>query len=87
MTEGFVIKLVQESLLYTILIAAPMLIVGMIVGLLVSIIQTATAIQEQTLTFVPKIIAVFIALAIFGAWMLKIMMEYTFTLFEKMAEL
>lgn len=87
MTEGFVIQLVQESLLRALMVAAPMLIIGMIVGLLVSIIQTATAIQEQTLTFVPKIIAVFVAFMIFGAWMLRLMVLYTLSLFEKMSAL
>ena len=53
-----------------------MLGLGLIVGLLVSIFQATTSIQEQTLAFIPKIIAVFVAILIFGPWMLKIMVEY-----------
>ena len=58
------------------LVSAPMLGLGLIVGLLVSIFQATTSIQEQTLAFIPKIIAVFVAILIFGPWMLKIMVEY-----------
>jgi flagellar biosynthetic protein FliQ len=87
MTEGFAIKLIQEALFYTILISIPMLGVSMIVGLIVSILQTATAIQEQTLAFVPKIIATLISVIIFGAWMLKTLMEYTIRLINTFPEL
>jgi flagellar biosynthetic protein FliQ len=64
MTEGFAISLIQEALFRAILIAAPMLGIGLIVGLVVSILQTATTIQEQTLTFVPKILAVLVSLGV-----------------------
>ncbi|MBQ1808218.1 MAG: flagellar biosynthesis protein FliQ, partial [Selenomonas sp.] len=58
------------------IVAAPMLGLGLIVGLLVSVFQATTSIQEQTLAFIPKIIAVFVAILIFGPWMLRIMTEY-----------
>ena len=58
------------------LVSAPMLGLGLLVGLLVSIFQATTSIQEQTLAFIPKIIAVFVAILIFGPWMLRIMVEY-----------
>ena len=58
------------------LVSAPMLGLGLIVGLLVSVFQATTSIQEQTLAFIPKIIAVFVAILIFGPWMLRIMVEY-----------
>lgn len=77
MTEGLAIRLVQEALFYTILVSVPMLGVSLIVGLLVSIFQTATAIQEMTLTFVPKILATLLTVSIFGMWMLKTLVEYT----------
>ncbi|MEW6609923.1 MAG: flagellar biosynthesis protein FliQ [bacterium] len=77
MSEEMVIKLVQEALFYMLLISAPMLGVSLIVGLIVSIFQTATAIQEMTLTFVPKIIATLLTISIFGLWMLKTLVEYT----------
>ena len=67
--------------------AAPMLIVALVVGLLVSIFQAATQINEQTLTFVPKIVAVFITLLIFGSWVIKIVTVFTVGLFDVMATL
>lgn len=77
MTEGFAVEVIQEALLWSILIASPMLGIGLVVGLVISMLQTATSIQEQTLTFVPKIIAVLLAVGIFGAWMLRMLMDYT----------
>lgn len=69
--------------LYTIIItAAPVLLVSLVVGLLVSIFQTVTSIQEQTLTFVPKIIAVFTTIMIFGHWMLNNLTGYMTNLWE-----
>ncbi len=63
---------ISRSGIYTIIMtAAPLLLVSLVVGLVVSIFQTVTSIQEQTLTFVPKILAVFTALLLFGAWMLN----------------
>ena len=76
MSGDQVIQLGQEALMIVLLVSAPMLGLGLIVGLLVSIFQATTSIQEQTLAFIPKIIAVFVAILIFGPWMLKIMVEY-----------
>ena len=68
---------IASSALFTIIkCAAPVLLVSLTVGLLVSIFQTVTSIQEQTLTFVPKILSIFIALMIFGHWMLNNMVNY-----------
>jgi flagellar biosynthetic protein FliQ len=58
-----------------------MLGLGLLVGLLVSVFQATTSIQEQTLAFIPKIIAVFVAVLIFGPWMLRIMVEYIMNIF------
>lgn len=58
------------------IISAPMLGLGLLVGLAVSIFQATTSIQEQTLAFIPKIVAVFVAILIFGPWMLRLMVEY-----------
>lgn len=75
-TQGDVVTIAKEAI-YTIIIAsAPLLLISLIVGLIISIFQTATSIQEQTLTFVPKIIAVFIGILVFGSWMLNIMSDY-----------
>ena len=82
MLEADVIYLIQEALLITLKIAAPILILSMIVGLLISILQTTTSIQEQTLTFVPKLVAVFLAIAFFFAYMLNTMMDYTIRVYD-----
>jgi flagellar biosynthetic protein FliQ len=63
------------------MVSAPMLGLGLLVGLCVSVFQATTSIQEQTLAFIPKIIAVFVAILIFGPWMLRIMVEYVMNMF------
>lgn len=77
MTPEFVVSFAKEGLLLTILVSMPMLLIGLIVGLVISIFQAVTSIQEMTLTFVPKIIAVFLALLFFAPWMLEKMMSFT----------
>jgi len=68
---------ISHDALYTIIItSAPVLLVSLIIGLVVSIFQTVTSIQEQTLTFVPKIVCVFLGLMLFGQWMLNNMSQY-----------
>ncbi len=75
-TQGDVITIAKEAI-YTIIVAsAPLLIISLVVGLIISIFQTVTSIQEQTLTFVPKIVAVFLGIMLFGSWMLDIMSNY-----------
>lgn len=76
MSGDVVIQLGQEALMIVMLVSAPMLGLGLLIGLLVSVFQATTSIQEQTLAFIPKIIAVFVAILIFGPWMLRIMVEY-----------
>ena len=68
MTEGQVLDIVRDAIYNIIICAAPLLLISLIVGLIVSIFQTVTSIQEQTLTFVPKIVAVFLGMLIFGAF-------------------
>ena len=68
MTEGIVLDIMREGLYNVIICAAPILLISLVVGLIVSIFQTVTSIQEQTLTFVPKIISVFIGIIVFGSW-------------------
>lgn len=77
MDQGMVIDLAQKALLTVIYVAAPMLGISLIVGLAVSIFQATTQIQEQTLTFIPKILAVLGSVAIFGSWMLRVLTEFT----------
>lgn len=76
MSGDLVVQLGQEALFIVMLVSAPMLGLGLVVGLMVSVFQATTSIQEQTLAFIPKIIAVFVAILIFGPWMLRIMVEY-----------
>jgi len=77
MDQGAIIDIAQKALLTVLYVSAPMLGLSMIVGLLISIFQATTQIQEQTLTFVPKIIAVIAAIALFGSWMLNVLIEFT----------
>jgi len=86
MTDVLVIKLLRESLMTVLIVSAPILGVGMFVGLIISIIQTTTSIQEQTLTFVPKIVAIFLTIILLGSWMIRMLVSYTnniFMLIEK----
>lgn len=76
MTIDEVVAIASEGLFVVIKVSAPVLLVSLIVGLIISIFQTVTSIQEQTLTFVPKIIAVFLTLILIGNWMLTEMTEY-----------
>ena len=76
MSGDLVIQMAQEALRMVLLISAPMLGLGLLVGLAVSVFQATTSIQEQTLAFRPKIVAVFVAILIFGPWMLRLMVEY-----------
>lgn len=75
------LKLAQDAISTVIFTAAPMLIISLVVGLIVSVIQAVTQIQEATLAFVPKIVAVFISLLIFGPWIIKLITEFTSGLF------
>ena len=84
MSGDLVIQLGQEALMTVIIVAAPMLGLGLTVGLMVSVFQATTSIQEQTLAFIPKIIAVFVAILIFGPWMLSIMTEFFFGIFTNL---
>jgi flagellar biosynthetic protein FliQ len=87
MTPEMAIDICRKAIQTILMCAAPVLIVAMIVGLLVSIFQAATQINEQTLTFVPKIVAVFITLLIFGSWLIKILTAFTVGLFDIVATL
>lgn len=76
MTVDMVTAIARDALYLIIKTSAPVLLISLFIGLIVSIFQTATSIQEQTLTFVPKIICVFVALILFGPWMMNSMVEY-----------
>lgn len=76
MTVDVVVDIAKETLWNIIITSAPVLLVSLVVGLLISIFQTATSIQEQTLTFVPKILAIFLSLMVLGEWMLNNMSNF-----------
>ncbi len=85
MTEELILKLGQDALRTTAMLAAPLLVSTLVVGLLVSIFQALTQINEATLTFVPKMILVALILIFAGPWMLDVMSSYTVDLFENIA--
>ena len=82
MTVDEVTAIASSALYLVIKVSAPVLLVSLIVGLIISIFQTVTSIQEQTLTFVPKIIAVFLALIVLGNWMLGELSGFMVTLWS-----
>ena len=75
-TQGQVLDIARDAIYTIITTSAPLLLVSLVVGLIISIFQTVTSIQEQTLTFVPKILAVFITLMLAGSWMMNTMIEF-----------
>ena len=77
MTPEFIVGFARGAVEITLLLSLPMLGLGMVVGLIISIFQSVTQIQEMTLSFVPKIVAVLVGLLIFGPWMLNKLMSYT----------
>ena len=85
MTPDLAVNIARKAVQTVLLCAAPMLLAGMIVGLLVSILQAATQVNEQTLTFIPKIVAVFLTLLFFGPWMIRTLTAFTVGVFETMA--
>jgi flagellar biosynthesis protein FliQ len=82
MSMGTALQLVREGVLETLILAGPILLIGMAVGLIIAILQATTSIQEQTLTFVPKIAAILIGLIIFGRFLLDSLVGYTHRLFS-----
>ena len=82
MTEEVIIDIFTQTLVLIIKVSAPMLLVSLVVGLIISILQTITSIQEQTLTFVPKLLAIFLTLMLAGNWILSMLKEYIIELFQ-----
>ncbi len=84
MTEDLVIQLGQEALKTTFMLSAPFLVTTLVVGLIISIFQALTQINEATLTFVPKMIVVALVIVLAGPWMLDVMKGFTFQLFTNL---
>lgn len=81
MTEEIVMQMGQNALTTMAYLAGPILLVAMAVGIVVSILQAITQINEQTLTFIPKMVAVIITLMVMGPWMLRVLQDYAITIF------
>jgi flagellar biosynthetic protein FliQ len=81
MTPEFIVDMAKKSLEVTIMVSAPMLGFGLVIGVAVSIFQAVTSIQEMTLTFIPKILGVMVAVVLFFPWMLQILMSFTSEIF------
>ncbi|MBD3217191.1 MAG: flagellar biosynthesis protein FliQ [candidate division Zixibacteria bacterium] len=81
MTPEYVLALGREAVMLTLMVSGPMLLFGLIIGLTISILQAVTQIHEMTLTFIPKIVAVAVALVIFLPWMITIIVDFTRSLF------
>jgi flagellar biosynthetic protein FliQ len=87
MENDFVVEVVGQAIKVTLMLSAPMLIGALVVGVLVSIFQAVTQINEQTLSFIPKILVIIAALVIFSPWMMETMVSYTQDLFTSIPEL
>ncbi len=82
MSETEVVQIISSALIVILKVSAPMLIFGLTVGVIISVFQAVTSIQEQTLAFVPKIVAIFVSLILFGPWILTTLMEFITNLYK-----
>ncbi len=82
--EQFLLDIARDALMTIMKVATPVLVIGLVVGLIVSIFQATTQIQEQSLHFVPKILAMLISLLLLGSWMLTVMKEFTLRMYQDM---
>ncbi|AGK55362.1 flagellar biosynthesis protein FliQ [Bacillus sp. 1NLA3E] len=86
MSTEMVLQLAQDAVYTILIVTAPVAVVALLVGLLVSIFQATTQIQEQTLAFIPKIVAVFLTLLVAGAWMLQHVVDFTQNLWGNLSQ-
>lgn len=87
MTPGTVMEIGRQAIEVTLIISAPMLLSALVVGLVVSIFQAATQLNESTLQFVPKLVVMFVVLLLVGPWMIQYMMDYIQRLFESIPQM
>jgi flagellar biosynthetic protein FliQ len=87
MSIGEITALLRQGIFEVLILAAPLLIAALVVGLVVAILQATTTIQEQTLTFVPKVLAILLVLALLGGWMFNSLGEYTRELFRRIPDM
>lgn len=84
MTEGEVINIAHECIIVALKLSLPILLLGLVAGVAISLFQAVTQIQEFTLTFVPKLLAVVLGLVVFGSWMLSTIVQFTIRVFTYM---
>ena len=87
MTPEFVVDLTRKAIETTLLLSAPMLLAALVVGLLVSVFQAATQINEQTMTFIPKIVVVFATMLLFAPWLINVMLAFTHEVFSGISQI
>jgi flagellar biosynthetic protein FliQ len=87
MSMGTALQIVREGVLETLILAGPLLLIAMAVGLIIAILQATTSIQEQTLTFVPKIVAILVGLILLGRFLLESLVGYTHRLFSMISNI
>jgi len=87
MTQTFAIHMAREAFIMMLILALPPLGAALLVGLIVSVFQAVTQIQEQTLSFVPKLLAIFVVLLLLSSWMLNMMMDYTVGIFNQLSNI
>lgn len=87
MSLGMAVSLLNSGIFYTLLLASPVLIIGIVVGLIISIFQATTSIQDQTISFVPKIGAILGSLVVFGPWIFGTLTQYTINMFEMIPQM
>ena len=87
MNPEFAVELLKTTIFQAVMMSAPILVVAMVIGILISLFQAVTSIHEQTLTFVPKALAVVVLLILLMPWMLRTAMEFTTLVIQKMPEM
>ena len=87
MTPETVMEIGRQALLMTLILSGPLLLAALVTGLIISIFQAATQINEQTLSFIPKLVVMFITLVVAGPWMLQTMTDYIRRLFESIPQI
>ncbi len=87
MTPELVMNIGREAIEMTLLLSGPLLLAALVIGLIISIFQAATQINEQTLSFIPKLVGTFLVLILAGPWMLQMMVDYIRRLFESIPQI
>ncbi|MDH3392999.1 MAG: flagellar biosynthesis protein FliQ [Desulfobulbaceae bacterium] len=87
MNQMEIVSLAKDAMLVTLMVASPMLMIGMVVGVVIAVFQSVTQIQEMTLTFVPKIVAIMLGMLFFASWMLTKLTDYTTDLITRIPDM